>query len=121
MLHPLFSTLIKRPDLLMEHLSAYAALFNQEAKAAGSQLLKRALARALGVVCGSIFLVLAGIALMLGFLQNQFHWILLVVPGIALLLTLIAVVAARKPMPSEHFPELKAQLDGDASALRMAA
>ena len=121
MLHPLFSTLIERPDLLMEHVSAYASLLGQEAKAAGGQILARALAWALGAVFGSIFLVLSGVALMIGFLLNQFHWILLLVPGVALILTVIAVVIARKPLSSEHFPELKAQLDGDASALRMAA
>ena len=121
MLHPLFSTLVQRPDLLVDHVSAYAALFNQEAKASGSQLLMRGLTWALAAVCGSIFLLFTGIALMLGFLQNQFHWILVAVPGAALILTMIAVLKAKKPSPTEHFPELKAQLDSDASALRMAA
>ena len=121
MLHPLFSTLVQRPDLLVDHVSAYAALINQEAKAAGSQVLMRSLTWALAAVCGCIFLVFTGIALMLGFLQNQFHWILVAVPGAALILTLIAVVKAKRPGPAEHFPELKAQLDSDASALRMAA
>ena len=121
MLHPLFSTLIQRPDLLVDHVSAYAALFNQEAKAAGSELLMRSLTWALAAACGSIFLLLTGIALMLGFLQNQFHWILVAVPGAALILTMIAVFRAKRPRPAEHFPELKAQVDSDVSALRMAA
>ena len=121
MLHPVFSTLIQRPDLVMEHVSAYAALFNQEAKAAGSQVLVRGLAWAMAMVCGTVFLVLTGSALMLGFVQNQFHWILIAVPGTALLLTLIAIFKAKQPLPSEHFPQLKEQLDSDASALRMAA
>lgn len=121
MLHPLFSTVVQRPDLVMDHVSAYAALFHQEATAAGSDLIKRALAWALAIVGGAVFLIFAGVALMFGFVQNQFHWVLVIVPAAALLLTLLAIVQARKPMSSERFPELKAQIDSDAQALRMAA
>lgn len=121
MLHPLFSTLIQRPDLVMDHVSGYAALFNQEARAATSQMVKRSLVWALAAVCGCVFFVFAGTALMLGFLLNQFHWILLAVPGFALLMTVVAVASARQALPAQHFPELKAQIDSDARALRMAA
>ena len=38
MLHPIFSTVIQRPDLVLGHLSAYGALVGQEAKTAGAQL-----------------------------------------------------------------------------------
>lgn len=121
MLHPIFSTLIQRPDLFIGHLSAYSALFSQEAKTAAGELAKRALAWLLVVICGSVFLSMTGIALMLGFLQNQFHWALVAVPGIALLITLIALFQAKKPLDSNHFDELKAQLTSDASALRLVA
>lgn len=121
MLHPLFSTLIQRPDLLAGHVSAYAALFNQEMKAIGTNVAMRIAAWALAVLCGFLFLSLAGVAVMLGFVTNQFHWALVAVPGIALLLTIAAFLKARQPMPQEHFPELKAQLDSDVDALRMAA
>lgn len=121
MLHPIFSTVIQRPDLVMGHLSAYGALFGQEAKAAGAQLARRMLAWLLAVVCGSVFISMTGIALMLGFLQHQFHWILVLVPGTALLATLFALIYAKKPLTAEHFPDLKAQLQSDADALRFAA
>jgi hypothetical protein len=121
MLHPLIATVIQRPDLVVEHVAAYASLINQEAKTAGSQILRRSVSWALAIICGSIFVSLSGVALMLGFLQGQFHWILLAVPGTALILTVIAVHDARKALPTEHFPELKAQLDSDALALRMVA
>lgn len=121
MLHPLFSTVIQRPDLVIDHMSAYGALINQEIKAAGSQYSKRAIAGLLAVMCGAVFVSLAGIALMLGFLQNQFHWVLVVIPGTALLLTLIAIFEAKKSQPSDTFAELKAQLERDTSALRLAA
>ena len=43
------------------------------------------------------------------------------VAGVALLLTLAAVLRAQKPLGNKRFPELKAQIDSDAKALRMAA
>ncbi len=118
MLHPLFSTLIQRPDLLVEHVSAYSALFHQEATQAGSLLVKRYLAWAIAAIFGLVFVLFAGIALMMGTLQNQFHWVLLAVPGIALLLTLVAVAKAKAPLSDARFTELKAQIDSDIQALR---
>ena len=105
----------------MDHLSAYGALFHKEASSAGSELLTRAVAGLIALLAGAVFLGLTGIALMLGFLQNQFHWVLVAVPGFSLVLLMIAIVAARKPLKSERFPELKAQIDSDAQALRTVA
>jgi Kef-type K+ transport system membrane component KefB len=121
MLHPIFSTVFQRPDLVMVHLSAYGALVGQETKTAGAELARRALAWLLAVMCGSVFFAVTGIALMLGFLNNQFHWVLVGVPCVALLATVMALIQAKKPLSAEHFPELKAQLHSDANALRFAA
>ena len=121
MLHPLFSTLIQRPDLVADHVAAYAALFGEEASSAGTEVISKVVAWVLVVLAMVVFLGLAGTALMLGMLQNQFHWVLVVVPGVALALGIVALVFAKKPLKSEHFPELKAQIDSDARALRMAA
>jgi type IV secretory pathway VirB2 component (pilin) len=121
MLHPFFSTIVKRPDLVIEHLSGYAALLHQEAASAGAELLTRVVAWVVAVLLGVVFLALAGTALMLGFLQNQFHWVLIAVPGVTLLFTVMAVVRAMKPFQSERFPELKAQIDSDTRALRSVA
>ena len=121
MLHPLFSTIVQRPDLVVDHLSAYAALFQEEASEAGSELVARVVAWAVAVVAAAVFLCLAGTAVMLGVLHNQFHWALMVVPGIALTILVVAILRARKPFASDRFPELKAQIDSDARALRMAA
>ena len=121
MLHPLFSTLIQRPDLVADHVAAYAALISEEAGSIGNEVVSKIVAWALAALAVVIFLGLAGTALMLGFLQNQFHWVLVVVPGTVLLLGIIALVWARKPLKSERFPELKAQIDSDVRALRMVA
>ena len=120
MLHPLIATLIQRPDLVIDHACGYAELLSQEARAAGSQVLKRTVAGLLAVACGSICVALTGMAVMLGFLLNQFHWSLIAVPAAALVLTIVAAIEARKPLPADYFPELKAQVDSDAQALRAA-
>jgi hypothetical protein len=121
MLHPFFSTIVKRPDLVIEHMSAYAALLHQEAATAGAEVLTRVVAWIVAVLLGVVFLGLAGTALMLGLLQNQFHWVLMAVPGVALLFTVVAIFQAKKPFQSERFPELKAQIDSDTRALRSVA
>lgn len=118
MLHPLFSTLIQRPDLLVEHVSAYSALFHQEASQAGSMLVKRYLAWAIAAICGLVFVLFAGIALMMGALYNQFHWMLLAVPGSALVFMLVAITKAKAPLAEVRFTELKAQIDSDIQVLR---
>lgn len=121
MLHPLFSTLIQRPDLLVEHLSAYGELFHQEATQAGSALVKRYLAWAVAAVLGLVFILFAGFAVMLGTLQNQFHWVLLAVPGCAFFLMLVAIFKANVSHSETGFAELKAQISSDVQALKTAA
>ena len=102
----------------MDHLSAYGSLFHKEATSAGSDLLARTVAGIAATLALAVFFALAGTALMLGFLQNQFHWMLVAVPGLAFILAVIAAVIAMKPLKNERFPELKAQIDSDAQALR---
>lgn len=121
MLHPLFSTIVQRPDLVVDHLSAYGSLFHKEASSAGSELLAHALAILTVMLAGALFLGLTGAALMLGFLQNQFHWVLVVVPGVALLLLIVTILVAVKPLRVKRFSELKAQIDSDTQALRTVA
>lgn len=121
MLHPLFSTLIQRPDLVVDHLSAYAQLFQQEAGSIGAALAKRVIAWVAAALSALVFLGLAGASIMLGVLQNQFHWVLIAVPGCALLAMVASLIWASQPLKSEKFPELRAQLDSDARALRSVA
>lgn len=121
MLHPLFSTIVQRPDLVVDHLSAYAALFYDEASTATSSLVERAVAWVVVALLAVVFLGLAGTAAMLGLLQNQFHWSLVAVPGVVLALLLVAIFIAIKPFQRENFTEIKAQMDSDKRALRSVA
>ena len=118
MLHPIFSLLIKRPELVIDHVAGYAALVQEEASSVGTEVAKRAIAWVVTLAGALIFLVLAGVAAMLGVMQGEFHWILLVVPGIALVISVGAWTVARQRLPAKAFTELKAQLDADAQALR---
>ncbi|MGZ5195066.1 MAG: hypothetical protein ACXWJM_07830 [Ramlibacter sp.] len=120
MLHPIFSLLIKRPELVIDHVAGYAALVQEEASSVGTEVAKRAIAWVVTLFGLLIFLVLAGVAAMLGVMQGEFHWILLVVPGIALVIAVVAWGFARQRLPAKAFTELKAQLDADAQALRAA-
>jgi|DEB19_MinimDraft_2_1074335.scaffolds.fasta_scaffold38938_2 hypothetical protein len=120
MLHPLFATLIKRPDLIADHIAAYAELISLESSGIGADWLKRGLAWALVLLGAVVFVIFSGIALMLGAL-NQFHWVLVAVPSGVLLLTLLAFLKARTPIDNDRFSELKAQVNNDLRALREAA
>lgn len=118
MLHPLFSTLVHRPDLVIDHVSAYAALLQSQTQEAGSQWLARALAWAWVAGGALLFVVFAGVALMLGLVLDRFHWGLILVPGIFLGVTVLAYARASRPGSGDAFAELKAQFDDDVRALR---
>lgn len=117
MVHPIFSVLITRPELVMDHVSGYAALVQEEASTVGVQVARRAAAWATCAVGAVVFLVLAGVACMMA-ATGGFHWALLVVPAVPLVLAVIGFAMARKPLPSHAFNELRSQLDADAQALR---
>ncbi len=117
MVHPIFSVLITRPELVMDHVAGYAALVQEEASSVGLEVAKRVIAWAVAALGLLVFLVLAGVAVMLGAV-HEFHWALVLAPGAALLVALVAWGLARQHLPSKAFTELKAQLDADAQALR---
>jgi len=117
LVHPIFSVLVSRPELVMDHMAGYAALAQEEASSVGSEVVKRAAAWAVCGVGALLFVLFAGIAVMLGAV-HEFHWALLVVPALPLVLAVAAFMVARKKMPGRAFAELRAQLDADAQALR---
>ena len=118
MLHPIFSVLISKPELVMDHVAGYAALMREEASTVGTELAKRAIAWGVAVMSFIIFLVLAGVAVMLGVMQDRFHWALVLVPATALALAVVAFLQARQKLPHQAFTELRSQLDADAQTLR---
>ncbi|AEG94197.1 phage holin family protein [Ramlibacter tataouinensis] len=117
MVHPIFSVLVSKPELVMDHVAGYAALAREEASTVGGQVARCAIAWAIAGVCGLVFLILAGVALMLGAV-HEFSWMLVIVPAALLAAAVAAAMAARKRMPTGAFTELRSQLDADAQALR---
>lgn len=117
MVHPIFSVLITRPELVMDHVAGYAALVQEEASTVGVQVARRAAAWAVAAVGVLVFLVLAGVACMLA-ATSGFHWALVVVPAVPLAIAACGFVVARKPLAGSAFSELRSQLDADAQALR---
>ena len=118
MVHPIFSVLISRPELVVDHVAGYAALARDEASSVGQEVAKRAIAWAVAVLGLAMFLTLSGVAVMLGAMHGQFDAVLVLVPGIALVIAVAAAMVARKRLPEKAFTELKAQLEADAQALR---
>jgi hypothetical protein len=118
MVHPIFSVLITKPGLVVEHVAGYAALVREEASTVGMEVAKRAIAWAVTLFAFLVFLVLAGVAVMLGAIEEQFHWAFVLVPAVALAISAAAFTVARQRLPEKAFTELKAQLDADAQALR---
>ena len=118
MVHPIFSVLITKPELVMEHVAGYASLVREEASSVGKDVARRAIAWGVTLFAFLVFLILAGVAAMLAAVHNQFHWVFVIVPAIALATAVVAFTVARKRLPEKAFTELKAQLDADAQALR---
>jgi len=121
MLHPIFSVLIHKPELLVDHVAGYAALMREEASTVGLQVAQRAIAWGVVLMGLLVFLLLTGVAIMLGAVSDRFHWALVVTPAVPLLLAIGAFTVARRKLPEKAFTELKAQLDADAEVLRTLA
>ncbi len=119
MLHPIFSTLINRPDLVADHAAAYAELLRHEAADLSARWRRRVVAW-VAVAAGALaFMILGGVALML-LAIHTFHWAFAVVPGLVLILTFWALSIARSPAALVNFPDLMTQVQSDIQALREA-
>jgi len=118
MLHPIFSTVLGHPELVAEHLANYAALVRQESAQAGRGLVARIVAGVLAAACAALALGLTGVAVLLGVMHGSFHWVLVAVPGVALVIAAICMWYATKSVPSYGFDDLRSQLGADLQALR---
>ncbi len=120
MLHPIFSTVLGHPELIADHVVNYTALVKQETAQAGRGLVSRIVAGLLAAVSAVLALGLIGVAVMLGAVEGGFHWVLVVVPGIALLIALVSGYFAVRPVEFHGFADLRAQIDADVQALKTA-
>jgi len=120
MFHPIFTTVLRHPELIAEHASNYAALLRLEAAEASRGLAARLIAGVLAAVSAMLALGLTGMAIMLGAIHNNFHWALVAVPGVSALIALVAGFIAARPMQFHAFNDLRAEVDADIHALRAA-
>lgn len=121
MLHPIFTLLLRRPELLLDHAAGYAALLREEAQATTGQLVSRALSWAVAVLGFLLAIALAGVAAMLYAVTHQMHWMLWLVPGTAAAVAVVAFLQARQSMPRPLLGALRTHLEDDARTLRGAA
>jgi hypothetical protein len=120
MLHPIYSTVLGHPELIADHLANYGALLQQEMHEASRNLISRVLAAVVAVVSALLALGLAGVAVMLGTLHDRFHWVLVVVPGIAAVIAIMAALIAVKLRTPHAFADLRAEFEADLHALHLA-
>ncbi len=118
MLHPIYATLLHRPDLVADHLLAYADLLQLQSQDLRKALRDRGLACLVAVMGATLSLVFAGTALMLALLLDRFHPALIMLPAGFALLALVAGLLARRRLSTPAFTQIKAQWEQDLQALR---
>jgi cytochrome bd-type quinol oxidase subunit 2 len=121
MIHPLIKLVATRPELVADHLSAYAALIGSEAREAQSRWTVRLLLVALALCCVGVTAVLAGVALMLWAvtpsLQSDTVWALWAAPALPAVVAVVAGMIARRPATEPAFAAVQQQFEADARML----
>ena len=124
MLVPLFNLVTHRPDLIIDHLSGYLKLAQDELTEVKQHAIRRAVAGAVALVFAIAFVVLAGVALMLASIStpsqsaNVPTVMLIVVPAVALVAAFIAAIAALKAAPAQTSPSFADHIQRDIQAFR---
>jgi len=122
-MHPLLTLLATRPQLLVDHAQAYAALFNEEFGLACATWRRQVLLYAVALCCLGVAAVLAGVATMLWFATAapvQAFWVLVAVPAVPLLVAVVCLLLARQSPQSASFANLSRQINEDVAMLRAA-
>ncbi|WP_077035636.1 hypothetical protein [Pelomonas sp. KK5] len=125
MIHPLFRTLATRPELLAEHLGAYAQLVSVEAGETTAQWRRHALWAAVMTLGLFLFATLAGTALLLLAVvpldAMPMPWLLAAVPAMPLLLAVLGWLQMRQHPLSCSFELLREQVALDTALLKEAS
>ena len=122
-MNPLLALLATRPQLLLDHAQAYAALFNEEFALASAAWRRRVLLQAIALCSLSVAAVLAGVAAMLWCTtaaSASAQWVLITIPIAPLLVAVVCVLLARKTAPTASFANMSRQINADLDMLRTA-
>lgn len=123
-MHPLLILLATRPQLLLDHAQAYTALACEEFGLARTAWRQQVLLKAIGLLCLSSAVVLAGVALMLWAVTPvaQIHslWVLWITPLVPLAVASACLGLARLQSNVADFTNLRNQFNADMALLRNA-
>ena len=122
MIHPLLRLAATEPQLLGDHVEAYATLLGEEAKEVSSSWIRRIVLYAVAGVMGLVGLVLVGVALLFwaAVPTDQYNagWALVVIPLVPLVVAAICAFSARSKPVVAAFEKIKQQLNADMAMLR---
>jgi uncharacterized membrane protein YqjE len=124
MVHPMLKLLATQPELLAEHVAAYAELASAEAAEAGAALKRRTLLGAAAAVLALLGLIFSGTAALLlavvPLIDMPLPWLLLAVPALPLAAAAGCAFALRRRPSAKSFVHLREQVAADTALLREA-
>ena len=122
MIHPLLRLIATEPQVLGDHVEAYADLVGDEVRKTGAAWSLRLGLYAAALCLAGVGMVLTGMALMLWAALPpsglQAPWVLVAVPGVTFLLALVCILIARRNPVESAFDNVKKQLSADMAMLR---
>ncbi|HEV7913516.1 MAG TPA: hypothetical protein VGP22_07095 [Albitalea sp.] len=123
MIHPLFRLIASEPQMLAEHVEAYAEMVSEEVGAVATRMKRRMLLHALSLFGIAVAVVLAGVAVMLWAAvpteNMRAPWVLLLAPAAPALLAAWCHVSAKAGKDEVHgMKAIREQLAADAAMLR---
>ena len=120
-MHPLLALLAAKPQLLLEHAQAYAALFQEELRLASKIWYLSILWQALALCFLGVAAVLAGVATLLWAVTPgaAIHapWLLLAMPLLALVMALGCIAMALRQLKQVPFAVVGQQMSADMALL----
>ena len=117
MIYALLKALLLKPQLLINHLRNYVELVGSEMHVAVRHWAVKAAALVVSGICMLLFLIMAGVAVMVGVMQGHYHWVLVLVPAVPLALAGVALIVGLQKPASAPVATIKQQFVADMQAL----
>ncbi len=122
MIHPLLRLAATEPQLLGDHVEAYAALVGEEVSKVSTSLITRLALYGAALCLVAVGLVLVGVALLfcaaVPSVSYPAPWAMVVVPLAPFVIALGCVLFARSRPTEKAFDSIKKQLHADMAMLR---
>jgi len=122
MIHPLLHLIATKPQLLGDHVEAYAELVGAEVGNTSKMWISRVVFYAVALFLLSAGLIFTGVALMLWAVvppdNMNSPWLLIIVPLVPLIAGALCIMKARAHPDQTPFATVKQQLSADMAMLR---